>query len=115
MKFDNPPFVDDDGYLLVHHQGKDQYVHRLVMEEILGRKLEDWEIVHHKDENKQNCEPWNLELTNRPDHGRHHMIGNAYRKGKPITESAKAKQREAMLGNKNALGNRGRQKVVQDE
>lgn len=42
--------------------------HRLVMERELGRYLEPHEIVHHKDGNKQNNDPSNLELTTRSVH-----------------------------------------------
>lgn len=46
--------------------------HRLVMEQKLGRYLESWEDVHHKDENRTNNDPDNLELKSRPDHMGHH-------------------------------------------
>jgi hypothetical protein len=36
--------------------------HRLVMEGILGRYLNPWENVHHKDTDRQNNEPDNLEF-----------------------------------------------------
>ena len=36
--------------------------HRLVMEGILGRYLQPWENVHHKDGDRQNNEPDNLEF-----------------------------------------------------
>lgn len=62
---------------------KDTYVkymgrheHRVVMEIKLGRKLLSHEIVHHKDHNKKNNHPDNLELTNRRDHGRYHSTKN---------------------------------------
>lgn len=58
-------FIDDEGYL--------RYVHRYVMEKKLGRKLESFEIVHHKDENRRNNNPDNLELTSTKDHGKHHI------------------------------------------
>lgn len=38
------------------------------MEEKLGRKLSSDEIVHHKDGNKLNNNPDNLEITNRREH-----------------------------------------------
>jgi hypothetical protein len=56
--------------------------HRLVMEEILGRPLLDEEVVHHKDEDKLNNHPDNLEVMTRSEHTTHHMKGNSYaRKG----------------------------------
>lgn len=42
--------------------------HRLVMQRQLGRPLQSWEIVHHKDRNKANNEPDNLEVTTISDH-----------------------------------------------
>lgn len=47
-------------------------LHRVLMENKLGRLLESWEIVHHKDENKANDNPENLELLNSSEHARHH-------------------------------------------
>ena len=47
--------------------------HRLVMEKKLGRKLGSWELVHHKDEDKTNDHPDNLELTTRSKHAKHHV------------------------------------------
>lgn len=38
------------------------YEHRLVMEQKLGRRLQAEEEPHHKDENKENNHPDNLEL-----------------------------------------------------
>ena len=68
-------WIDDAGYINVWYDGRAQFVHRLVMEEYLGRKLTDMEIVHHIDEDKQNNEWWNLQLTNLADHTRHHALG----------------------------------------
>lgn len=60
--------VNDDGYVVVKIRsgaGKDrrwQLEHRHVMEQVLGRKLLPGENPHHKDGNRQNNSPENLEL-----------------------------------------------------
>lgn len=61
--------TDKDGYVLVMSPTHPRrnihgYVreHRLVMERTLGRHLKPTEVVHHKDGDKQNNTPDNLEL-----------------------------------------------------
>lgn len=46
--------------------------HVLVMEQALGRLLLDDELVHHKDENRLNNNPDNLEVTSRSRHAQIH-------------------------------------------
>lgn len=54
---------DRHGYVILGSGGKyQQPEHRAVMETILGRKLEKHETVHHKDGNRGNNRPENLEL-----------------------------------------------------
>lgn len=48
------------------------YLHRLIMENHLGRYLTSEEVVHHKDENRSNNVIENLELTTNSEHIRHH-------------------------------------------
>lgn len=51
-------YTDSEGYRRI---GK-QKVHRIVMEQIVGRKLLPNESVHHKNGNRQDNSPDNLEL-----------------------------------------------------
>ena len=60
------------GYKQIIVNGKNKYEHRLVMEDKLGRPLLHKEIVHHKNEDKKDNSPENLELTNNKSHGKHH-------------------------------------------
>lgn len=68
--------LDADGYMLVKvpghpHANASGYVreHRLVMEKVLRRYLSPTEVVHHKDANKLNNVPSNLEVF--PTNGDH--------------------------------------------
>lgn len=51
-------------------------VHRVVKEREIGRPLEPWEVVHHRDHQKQNNDPANLGLMTNSSHSRMHMKGN---------------------------------------
>lgn len=62
-----------DGYALVTENGKRVYLHRLIMEELLGRKLTEHEVVHHIDGDKLNNDPSNLKLfASQAEHAKHH-------------------------------------------
>ena len=75
--------LDKTGYVLRHvpdhpHANSGGYVreHRLVMEKALGCYLEQNEVVHHVDGNRQNNSPENLELYGcNADHLRDELTG----------------------------------------
>ena len=47
-----------------------RHMHRVIAEAMLGRPLESWEHVHHKDGNKHNNNPENLVVLSRAEHGK---------------------------------------------
>ena len=57
------PKANKHGYVLMH---------RVVMENHLGRLLEPGEVIHHKDHNKHNNDISNLELMDSKAHNRMH-------------------------------------------
>lgn len=46
-----------------------QYVHRIVAEAKMGRPLRSDEDVHHRDGDRTNCHPDNLEILGHREHG----------------------------------------------
>lgn len=83
LRFRNPYHVGFittwNGYRALHkpeHPGADAkgYVreHILVAEAVLGRFLTAHEVVHHKDGDKTNNKPENLEVMSRREHAGHH-------------------------------------------
>lgn len=72
--------IASTGYVLIrvgvgHHAADVRgyaYEHRLVAEKMLGRALDPGEQVHHKDGNKQNNDPDNLEVLTLAQHRAEH-------------------------------------------
>ena len=60
------------GYIYVLHDGRRSPLHRLVMQEILGRPLLRSEHVHHLDGNPQNNRPENLRVLDAGEHSSKH-------------------------------------------
>lgn len=75
--------IDSDGYVLIHSPNHPDAnasgcvrEHRLVMEGMIGRRLAPSEVVHHRDGDKRNNSPENLQLfASNADHLRHELKG----------------------------------------
>lgn len=73
--------------------GKEMLEHRYIMEQILGRTLQPDEVVHHKNKDRLDNRPENLELMTRSQHSTHHDRGKP-RKGQkrsPVPKEVGAK------------------------
>lgn len=63
-------------YRMTTVNGVKRTLHRVVAEQMIGRALLPNEIVHHKDGNRLNNTPENLEVMTTSEHSRMHMLGN---------------------------------------
>jgi HNH endonuclease len=62
---------DGEGYRKVGGR----HEHRVIAEQMLGRPLTKGEVVHHRDGNKRNNAPENLEVMTQAEHMREHGLG----------------------------------------
>ena len=59
-------------YVQSYKDGKTKRKHQVIMEEHIGRKLKNNEVIHHIDGDKRNNEISNLLLTTRNEHAKIH-------------------------------------------
>lgn len=73
----SPVWIDSYGYEVVRLQGDGRLrkVHRLVVEEAIGRPLDRSEVVHHINGDKRDNRIENLEILSNSEHSREHGAG----------------------------------------
>lgn len=69
-------WIDPRGYRQTRVNGKTVREHRVLIEKHLGRKLDAWEHVHHKDGDKLNNSIENLEVIDGANHAIEHHKGS---------------------------------------
>lgn len=76
---DGSGYLNERGYIIHGACGEDIREHVLVAEKALGKKLPEGAVVHHRDKNPSNNNPWNLIVfASQADHLHFHKRERAY-------------------------------------
>lgn len=73
---ENKTYIDENGYR--RFSDSDKLVSRWMVEKKLSRRLDPDEEVHHRDRNKLNNRPGNLEALTPEEHNREHGLPDDY-------------------------------------
>lgn len=75
--------IKPNGYMeFTRGPHKGRAIHRVVAEQMIGRPLGHDEVVHHRDSNRRNNSPENLEVMTRAEHTRLHRQEANHGKGR---------------------------------
>ena len=97
--FKDGTYVNDSGYLRISAGPlRGQYVHKVVAKAKWGREIDPRvEEIHHRDDDKLNPDPDNLELLPIPEHRAHENKKRARaRRAKEIAEGLPSRAEEAL-------------------
>lgn len=67
-------WITSDGYICIKNNGREILLHRVVMENNIGRKLLKSEHVHHINEDKQDNRIENLQVLSNSEHRKLHKL-----------------------------------------
>jgi hypothetical protein len=83
--------LDTAGYVFVRRGGVEVREHRVVAERIMGRSLYEGEVVHHKNHDRSDNRPENLEvIASHSEHMKAHMTSEEARKRGRMTKRSRA-------------------------
>lgn len=91
--------INSLGYYVIVSHGDyfNKYLHRLIFEDLFKVTLLSSAIIHHKDGNKLNNNPNNLELVSKTEHNKIHHFG------KKNSEETIRRMRESKIGKNNSM------------